>query len=147
MKEKLDMRVQRGMENNLYKFLWRQYLNGNFYLNNIHPDDIYEKYQFKISQEDLDDVIYRLSYSIYDLYADSQLVYVNYDGHISEKIQKFILNDFDESKYYSMNKKELTSLIHTYKGGTGIAILGENLIEDIHLRVAVYFHYLSRYVE
>ena len=147
MKEKLDMRVQRGMKNNLNKFLWRQYLNGNFDFVRIDPKDIYIKYQFIISQEDLNDNIYRMSYSVYDLFADSQLNYANYDRDFSKKIKKFILNDFDESKYCHMNKKELASHIYTYKDGSGFAVLGENLIADIYLRIAVYFHYLSRYVE
>ncbi|MDO6813242.1 hypothetical protein [Tenacibaculum soleae] len=133
------------MRNSLTKFLWREFLNGNFDLINLHPFDIYENCKFTVSMKVLNEFISNFRMRLRDYYIDSQ---IGNDGSDENyiRITFFIERYFDESKYFKMNKKELSSLIYTFENDI-CGEKGENFISDPILRATVYIYYLSRFVE
>ena len=67
------MMTQKKMDNDLKKFLWGQFINGNTRLENLNPKDVRKRYNFNISQEDLDERATHLLQLFVTLYSSSQL--------------------------------------------------------------------------
>ena len=142
------MMTQKKMDNDLKKFLWGQFINGNTRLENLNPKDVLKRYNFNISQEDLDERATHLLQLFVTLYSSSQLP--DSDKEMWEDFKKAedkIKCGYDFSKYTNMTKAELGSYIYTYEGVEGTEqIIGQNLISDNTERLLASFYYESKFV-
>ena len=139
--------MKRAINGDILKHLWTQYLKGDFGLRRLKVKDLPKRLQISYNKNYLDYYAEELSRLIYNLFAPTQCEVDRFDNVSRYKLERFILNDFDQSKYRKMNKKELGSYIITWEGGVGECVYGKNLISDKILRIAVSFYYYSRFIE